>query len=275
VEPQWAKWLIWREAAAYFSSIRARAGGTPRSSSRRRGNAESPRTSLGPKTISARLRARPTGRSAALGVAGGDGSLGAVAQLAIERDVPFVCVPFGTRNHFARDIGLDRRDPIAALDAFGSARERRIDIGRVGDRVFLNNVSVGLYAQLVQRREAHRRRRVAFARARALWLSLQDGDPRSFVLDGERIDARVVLIANNAYELDVLELGARTRLDEGRLYAYVAEDWLPHTWNERAGERFTLGGPGSLSVAIDGEPAELDSPVELAIEPRALRILLP
>src|SRR5918992_558854 len=65
----------------------------------------------------------------ALGMAGGDGSLGRVAAVAIERDLPFVCIPFGTRNHFARDAGLDRHDPIAALDAF-AGRHRRIDVGR-------------------------------------------------------------------------------------------------------------------------------------------------
>ena len=210
-----------------------------------------------------------------LGVAGGDGSLGAVAEVAIERDVPFVCVPFGTRNHFARDIGLDRADPIAALDAFASLRERRIDVGKVAGRVFLNNVSFGLYADLVHRREAHRRRREAFARLRALWLSLGDRHPEPFVLDGERVEARVVLVANNAYELKVLELGARERLDEGRLHAYVAADWFPHTWAERSGERFTLEQGGEVGAAIDGEPTRLSSPVELTVEPRALRILVP
>ena len=216
-------------------------------------------------------------RSAAgpVGMAGGDGSLGAVAEVALERDVPFVCVPFGTRNHFARDVGLDRDDPIAALAAFESGRERRIDVGRVGGRVFLNNVSFGVYAHLVHRREHHRRRRDAFARLRALWLSVQDRHPQPFVLDRERLDARIVLVANNAYEITVLDLGARERLDEGRLYAYVAEDWFPNTWEERTGERFRLEQSGGLRAAIDGEPARLDSPVELAIEPRALRILLP
>src|SRR6266540_3158283 len=59
----------------------------------------------------------------ALGIAGGDGSLAAVAGVAVERDLPLVCVPFGTRNHFARDLGLDRRDPVAALAGFdGSER---------------------------------------------------------------------------------------------------------------------------------------------------------
>ena len=210
-----------------------------------------------------------------IGVAGGDGSLGPVAEVALERDVPFVCVPFGTRNHFARDIGLDRVDPVAALGAFESRRESRIDVGRVGGRVFLNNVSFGIYAHLVHRREAHRRRRDAFARARALWLSLSDRHPRPFVVDGERVAARIVLVANNSYELHVFDLGARTSLEEGKLHAYVAKGWLPRTWDERVGERFTIEREGELRAAVDGEPVHFDSPVELAIEPRALRILLP
>jgi diacylglycerol kinase family enzyme len=210
-----------------------------------------------------------------LGMAGGDGSLASIAEVAIERDVPFVCVPFGTRNHFARDIGLDRDDPVAALDAFESGRELRIDVGRVAGRVFLNNVSFGVYARLVHRREAHRRRRDAFARLRALWLSLQHRHPQPFVLDGERLTARIVLVANNAYEVNVLDLGARVRLDEGSLHAYVAEGWFPHTWAESVGERFRLEQSGTVHAAIDGEPARLSSPVELAVEPRALRILVP
>jgi diacylglycerol kinase family enzyme len=78
-----------------------------------------------------------------LGMAGGDGSLAPVADVALERDVPFVCVPFGTRNHFARDLGLDRGDPIGALGAFDGV-ERRIDVGRANGQLFLNNVSLGL-----------------------------------------------------------------------------------------------------------------------------------
>jgi diacylglycerol kinase family enzyme len=104
-----------------------------------------------------------------VGMAGGDGSLGAVAAVAVERDIPFVCIPFGTRNHFARDIGLDRDDPLAALAAF-EGEEVRVDLGRVGDRLFLNNVSLGLYALLVHRRERNRRRRELLARVRALLL---------------------------------------------------------------------------------------------------------
>ena len=122
-----------------------------------------------------------------LGMAGGDGSLAAVAEVAIEQDIPFVCIPFGTRNHFARDLGLDRDDPIAALAAFDDGVERRVDVGRANDRLFLNNVSLGIYARLVHRREHHRRRRDALARLRALALTVQDRRRRQrFTIDGRR-----------------------------------------------------------------------------------------
>src|SRR5256885_14085905 len=84
--------------------------------------------------------------ASALGVAGGDGSLGPVAAIALERDLPFVCIPFGTYNHFAWDAGIDRDDPLGALRAF-DGELRHVDVGRLGDgRVFLNTVSFGLYA---------------------------------------------------------------------------------------------------------------------------------
>jgi hypothetical protein len=95
------------------------------------------------------------------------------------------------------------------------------------------------------------------------------------VLDGERVEARIVLIANNAYELHVFDLGARTRLDEGRLHAYVATDWLPRTWDERSGERFVVERAGGLRAAVDGEPEGFGPRVEVVMEPHALRILVP
>jgi diacylglycerol kinase family enzyme len=210
-----------------------------------------------------------------LGVAGGDGSVAGVAAVALERGLPFVCVPYGTRNHFARDLGLDRNDPIAALAAF-SGEERRIDVGRAGARRFLNNVSLGLYAALVHRREHHRRRGQLLARLRAAWLSLRRRRGVWATLDGEPVQARIVLVANNAYELDLFSIAERRRLDEGRLHLYTARGWLPHAWEERSGERFVVDAPGArLAAAIDGEPAVLETPVEFSIEPRALRVLLP
>jgi hypothetical protein len=222
-----------------------------------------------PAAIAGEARGEP------LGVAGGDGSLAPVAQVAIERDLPFVCVPFGTRNHFARDLGLDRDDPVAALDAF-EGRERRIDVGRVNGRVFLNNVSLGMYARLVHHREHHRRRSEVLARARAVLIALRQRSARGFVIDGAPVVARVVLVSNNAYKLDLFSLGERERLDEAKLHLYAGAGVVRSTWTERSAERFTVdAASGRLTAAVDGEPELLETPLELRAEPLALGVLLP
>jgi diacylglycerol kinase family enzyme len=210
-------------------------------------------------------------RAQALGVAGGDGSLAAVAAVAVERDVRFVCVPFGTRNHFARDVGLDRNDPVAALDAY-AGHERRIDVGWANGRLFLNNVSIGAYAHLVHRRERHRRRRAALARARAWLTVLAARRPLRVTIDGVEADARLVLVGNNAYVLELPTLGARQRLDEGVLALYVVDGGV----DERRADRFALDAPARrLDAAVDGEPAVLSTPIEFRVQPRALRLLVP
>jgi diacylglycerol kinase family enzyme len=212
----------------------------------------------------------------ALGVAGGDGSLAPVAAVTLERDVPFVVVPFGTRNHFARDLGIDRRDPLGSLRAFTDGQERRVDVGRANDQVFLNNVSLGLYAQLVHRREHHRRRREALARLKALALLARDHSPLGLTVDGSAVETHVALVANNDYQLDLFSLGERERLDEGRLHLYLAHGWLPGTWEERTCERTVIDSSrGRLQAAVDGEPAALETPLEFSVEPKALRVLLP
>jgi diacylglycerol kinase family enzyme len=213
--------------------------------------------------------------AAVLGVAGGDGSLAAVAEVAIERDLPLVCVPAGTRNHFARDLGLDREDPASALDAFQDGAERRVDVGRVNDRLFLNNVSLGVYATLVHRRERHRRRREALARLRAIAaVTGHRGD--DITVDGVPVDAPVVLIANNAYDLSMLSLGERARLDEGRLHLYAAHGLIRSAWTETSCTTLTIDAHASrLQAAIDGEPDELETPLSFGIEPQALRVLVP
>jgi diacylglycerol kinase family enzyme len=210
-----------------------------------------------------------------LGMAGGDGSLALVADVALERDLAFVAIPFGTRNHFARDLGLDRDDPLGALAAF-SGHERRIDVGRVNDRLFLNNVSLGLYARLVHRREHHRKRRALFARLRALALLLRQPGSLGFSIDGAPVSARVLLVANNDYKLDLFSLGERERLDEGRLHLYAAEGVLPRNWEERADESFRVDArAGWVRAAVDGEAERLQTPLDFKIEPRALRVLVP
>jgi diacylglycerol kinase family enzyme len=216
-------------------------------------------------------------RADVLGMAGGDGSLAAVAEVAIEQDAPFVCIPFGTRNHFARDLGLDRDDPLAALAAFDDGVERRVDVARAGERLFLNNVSLGIYARLVHRREHHRRRRDALARLRAILLTLQDRRRRQrFTIDGKHVRARLVLVSNNDYTLDLLSLGERERLDEGKLHLYIPHGFRRITWEERACTELEIGAPQPrLRVAVDGEPDELETPIRFRIEPLGLRVLVP
>ena len=211
-----------------------------------------------------------------IGMAGGDGSLAAVAAVAVESDAAFVCVPFGTRNHFARDLGLDRDDPIGALDAFASPVERRIDVGRVNGRLFLNNVSLGVYAGLVHRREQHRRRGEALARVRALLAVALNPRRLRARVNEEDVMARALFIGNNSYELDLFTLGARTRLDEGKLFLWIAEGVLPTAWERRTGTDFRVELPDpQIRAAVDGEPAVFDAALEFATLPGGLRVLVP
>jgi diacylglycerol kinase family enzyme len=230
----------------------------------------------------------------AVGVAGGDGSLGLVAKVAVEADVPFVCIPSGTRNHFAGDLGLDRADPLAALAAFTGA-ERRIDVGMVGERMFLNNVSLGAYADMVAD-PRYRAAKLATAHAvlpaslrgehDLLQVDLRDAEGR------EHPDVLVLLVAANSYELN----GVRERLDGGvlqvsalRARTGAALAGLATRALARGGR--VAGGSGwaqwtttalrvsaplaQLPAGIDGEAATLATPLEFRVLPQALRVLVP
>jgi diacylglycerol kinase family enzyme len=214
-------------------------------------------------------------RAERIGVAGGDGSLAPVATIAVETDSAFVCVPYGTRNHFARDLGLDRDEPVAALDAFASPIERRIDAGRVNGRLFLNNVSLGVYAGLVHRREQHRQRGEALARLRALLAVARDRHRLRARVNGDEVKARALFVGNNFYELDLFTLGERARLDEGQLFLWIADGVLPTAWERRTGTSFRVELAGPIRAAVDGEPVRLEAPLEFALLPAGLRVLVP
>ena len=160
-----------------------------------------------------------------LGMAGGDGLLGSVAAVAADHDLPFVVVPAGTRNHFALDLGVDRGDLLGSLDAFGGL-ERRIDLCRVGSRVFLNNVSLGAYARLVQAPEYRDDKVGTVARMLPdligpeaaltdLKLTQPDGTPCE--------DSDVILISNNRYVFD-----PRRRSAPGP--GWTAVNWASSRW---------------------------------------------
>lgn len=213
-----------------------------------------------------------------LGAAGGDGSLAIVAAAAREHGVPFVCVPAGTRNHFAKDLGVDPHDLVGSLDALVEGVERRIDVAEVNGRMFLNNVSLGIYADAV-RQEQYRdeKARTLFETARAV-LGPSASLPELQVVDDlgrEHRSPAVVLVSNNPYSLDrPLVAGTRRTLDSGELGILVldapaARPGPGRTW---CATSFEVTGRAPLHAGVDGEAADLSPPLRFAIRPAALRV---
>ena len=163
----------------------------------------------------------------ALGMAGGDGSLAVVATVAAAHGIPFVCVPAGTRNHFALDVGVDRHDLIGALDAFTGGVERQIDVAEVNGRVFLNNVSLGIYGEAV-RSPAYRDAKVRTLLETTAEVMGPSGEAPALRLTDdlgrEHGHLAVVLVSNNPYALDrPLVRGTRPALDSGQLGIVVLD----------------------------------------------------
>ena len=215
----------------------------------------------------------------ALGMAGGDGSLAVVAAAAAAYGIPFVCVPAGTRNHFALDVGVDRRDLIGALGAFADAVERQIDVAEVNGRVFLNNASLGIYGEAVRSpayRDAKVRTPLQTAAevmgpgAAAPALRLIDD------LDHEHRNLALVLVSNNPYALErPLAAGTRPTLGSGQLGVIVID--APGDSPIAPGRVWTapcleVTGPAAVHAGIDGEAVDLSPPLRFAIRPAALRV---
>ena len=218
------------------------------------------------------------GGADALGIAGGDGSLAIVAAAAHAHGLPFVCIPAGTRNHFALDLGVDRHDLVGALEAFIDGVERVIDVGSVNGRLFLNNVSLGIYGEAVRQaayRDAKARTLLETA-VRVLGPSESAPDLRLVDDEGlERRDPAVVVVSNNPYALDrTLAPGTRPRLDSGRLGVVALEEpgssLLPgRAWTATS---VMVDGPGPVHAGIDGEAVDLGTPLDFEILPAALRV---
>jgi diacylglycerol kinase family enzyme len=233
-----------------------------------------------------------------IGMAGGDGSQALVADIARRHDVAFVCVPAGTRNHFALDLGLDRADVTAALDAYDSAVERRIDLALLGDRVFVNNTSLGAYATVVQS-DAYRDAKLATAAQvlpQLLGPEAQRLDLRFTRADGEAGGhADVLLVSNGVYRLGNLNgFGTRERMDAGVLGVVTvtvdrARDMPSLLSAEASGhiERFhgyrawttpefeVDSADPLVDVGVDGEALQLAPPLRFRSLPGALRVRTP
>jgi diacylglycerol kinase family enzyme len=221
----------------------------------------------------------------ALAMAGGDGSQAIVATVASDAGLPYACVPSGTRNHFALDLGVDRDDVVGALDALVDAGERRVDLGDVNGRVFVNNVSLGLYAEAVQR-SGYRD-----AKLRTILDTIPDvlgpeGDGPTIRWTGpggrEHHEAAAILVSNNRYRLGrPLGSGTRPRIDDGLLgVAVVAAPRGPGTsgevpqrpWRDWSAATFEVDADRPVPAGIDGEATVLEPPLRFRIRSGALRV---
>lgn len=216
-----------------------------------------------------------------LAAAGGDGTQALVATFAAQHDLPFACIPAGTRNHFALDLGVDREDVVGALDAFVDGGERTVDLAEVGGRVFVNNVSLGLYAKAVQE-EGYRDAKIRTLIDTAPTVLAPGADGGTSLRwagpDGaEHSAAAVILVSNNVYRLGrVMSPGTRPRLDAGRLGVGVLGSAGPD--GRRQGlvqwstPEFTVTSDADIPVGVDGEALMMPSPLTFRIRPAALRV---
>lgn len=225
---------------------------------------------------------------------GGDGTVNAVAQHVAGTGGSMAVLPGGTLNHFARDLGVDDTDIAFAALAHGNAA--RIDVGRAGERVFVNNVGFGIYPEVVREREQgeHRLGR---------WLSLATSVARVAIsfdaLEGRiaadsrvrELQATAVFVGNNRFSTSPGSIGRRQVLDEGLLDVRVVRARVGLLGRASAGWRAAVSRPRRVVqavarevevrlreprlMAVDGEQDREHRSVRIRIEPGALRILVP
>lgn len=245
----------------------------------------------GPVDVDALARQAVEHGADLLGVAGGDGTQALVAAIAAEHGLPFLVISAGTRNHFALDLGLDREDPAAGLDALRDGVELRVDLGRIGGRVFVNNASFGVYADVVQSPEYRDDKTGTALRMMPDLLARDSATRLRARIDGDTTveGAQAVLVSNDPYATDDLAgLGRRPRLDLGVLGVVAlsvagagqAVDLLRRTHSrglvQRAATEVVVDADApQIPVGVDGEALMLPTPVRCTVEPQALRVRVP
>jgi len=228
----------------------------------------------------AALAAAAIGNGAdALGMAGGDGSQAAVAAVAAEHDVPFVCVPAGTRNHFALDLGIDRNDVVGALDAFVEGDENRIDIGCINGRLFVNNAAMGVYGAVVQSPQYrdHKVRTVVEKLPNLLGPDAEPFDFRFHGPGGRAFETAVlVLVSNNPYVIDPRPgKGTRGDIAGGVLGVIAVSGPPPRGLTEWTTTSFRVDSNAPVALGIDGESVVMEPPLLFESRPKTLRVRVP
>lgn len=231
---------------------------------------------------------------------GGDGTISAVASVLAGSGKTLGVLPLGTLNHFAKDLGVPLDLP-KAIATIVHGRRLEVDVGEVNGRVFINNSSLGLYPRIVAERDVLRQRLTSgkwpaflWATARALrrFPFLQLG----ITVENEKLTRRTafLFVGNNPYEIAGFELGARRRLDTGRLGLYLAHRtgrfglfrlaFRALFGRLEAAKDFDIFSVEEarietrherLRVAVDGEVCYLQTPLVYRSRPRALRVMAP
>jgi len=231
--------------------------------------------------------------------AGGDGTVNAVATILVGTSTVLGVLPLGTLNHFAKDVGVPT-DLEAAVKNLVNGRAVRVDVGQINSRFFLNNSSLGLYPSIVREREGLQRKGLGkwfslllgsfqvLLRYRRLYIKFHAGDQPEV-----EEETPFVFVGNNQYQVSGFRLGARDRLDAGKLWIYRAPKasrlamfgiflrallgW--HTRGELrtfATEKLCIRtGKHHIHVATDGEVQTMQGPLNYGILPRALNVIVP
>jgi undecaprenyl-diphosphatase len=229
-----------------------------------------------------------------IGVAGGDGTIRCVAEQLVDSDVPLLPIPAGTRNHFAKDLGVCEIDDAVRA---ASGRVVRVDVGEVNGYRFVNNSSIGIYPQIVVRREAHERRLPkGIANIVAVWEQIRRRGQRFTVdVDGQPHRAWMVFVGNGRYGEGLIDLADRESLTENTLDVRVALGDKPAARlrlllalllgrlskskllvdTTRPDVCIDIEGRTRVEVALDGEVETLETPLRYRSLEGALAVLVP
>ena len=227
-------------------------------------------------------------------VAGGDGTIRCAAGIVAGTDLPLLPIPAGTRNHFAREVGIETLEE-AGLARSGTVVE--IDVGEVNGEVFVNNANIGIYPRIVRDRAVHQKRfSKQTATLVATWQQVRSIHKFTVVVDGETsYRAWMVFIGNGRYGTSVVDLGARESLDGGVLDVRILRadgrwarlrvalallggrmDASPMAvLDEVSSVELSFPGRSRTDVALDGEIVPMSTPLRFRCRAKALRVLVP
>jgi YegS/Rv2252/BmrU family lipid kinase len=233
-------------------------------------------------------------------VGGGDGTISAAASVLVGTDTLLGILPLGTLNHFARDLGI----PVAVKDAISliaKRSERRVDVGEMNDRIFINNSAIGLYPLMVidrdlQRRKLGRSKKLAMIVASLRTLARFNHQRLTLTVneEKERVDTPLLFVGNNDYRIDIGAPGQRQSIEDGTLSVFVMRK-KTRTGFIAASVRGLIGRArpddmvrvddvgrlrvsshrSTLAVSLDGEVVLAIPPLDYKIRKRALRVIAP